>query len=64
MYPLSLSPISVPVMRTFSATPRDEFIMNLSEDIEHANALWQGWFTADEPYNTACFCTDDTCADQ
>ncbi|CAN0007734.1 unnamed protein product [Ascophyllum nodosum] len=54
-----------------SSVPLGKFTTNMYQNINHGNAVWHEWFGADDrdvntmtPFNTACFCTTDTCVDQ
>ncbi|CAM9697040.1 unnamed protein product [Scytosiphon promiscuus] len=51
-----------------SATPFAKFQTSMDLNIAHGNFMWTEWFdgSADPtttPFNTACFCTEDTCED-
>ncbi|CAM9168595.1 unnamed protein product [Ectocarpus sp. 8 AP-2014] len=54
-----------------SETPYGKFMDNKARCIKHGNQMWTEWFagnpsnegTVMTPFNTACFCSEETCAD-
>ncbi|CAN0254548.1 unnamed protein product, partial [Pylaiella littoralis] len=51
-----------------SATPFGKFQTDIPKHINHGNSVWNKWFDGNvdplvTPFDTACFCSEDTCED-
>eukprot|EP00752_Nemacystus_decipiens_P016488 g14739.t1 len=51
-----------------SATPFGKFQTSVTENVTHGWTVWHEWFGDDAdasttPFNTACFCSENTCSD-
>lgn len=56
--------------RARSGIPLKKFLTHTEENVGHGKLVWDMWFPDVEdrdgyftPFNTACFCTVDTCLD-